>query len=220
MASAGDGKVVLTWSAPASDGGSAITEYDYRYAAGTTVPLTTPWTTVADGSDAGMSTADERGVTIGSLTNATAYAFEVRAVNSAGDGAAAGPVTATPAAGACAGPNFGTRRNIWTGNVTVGTVMVSSVTFAYGFVDTIGDLGDKEFTIGSNDYEVDSVTVVAIGDNAGHVQFSLKDTNLTSAERAPRFGCMSAMRPTTSARWPISAPSIPTAGSPTSTGRV
>ena len=183
MASAGDGRVVLTWSAPASDGGSAISEYDYRYAAGTTVPLTTPWTTVADGIDAGMSTADERGVTIGSLTNATAYAFEVRAVNSAGDGTKAGPVTATPAAVACAGPNFGTRRNIWTGTVTVGTITVSSVTYAYGFVGTIGGLNDKDFTVGSNPYEIDAVSVVAIGADAGTLGISL-NADLTSAEKA------------------------------------
>ena len=51
---------------------------------------------MTDGSDDGDSTADETGVTVSSLTNGTQYAFEVRAINSVGDGAAAGPVTATP----------------------------------------------------------------------------------------------------------------------------
>ena len=94
--SAGDGKVDLSWAAPASDGGGAITEYEYRYSAGATVSASATWTDVTDGSDDGDSTADETGVTVSSLTNGTQYAFEVRAVNSAGDGAAAGPVTATP----------------------------------------------------------------------------------------------------------------------------
>ena len=97
MATAGDGEVTLSWAAPASDGGAAITEYEYRYSTGSTVLPSTLWTDVTDGSDDGDSTADETGVTVPSLTNGTEYAFEVRAVNSAGDGTAAGPVTATPA---------------------------------------------------------------------------------------------------------------------------
>ena len=59
---------------------------------------------MADGSDDGNSTADETGVTVSSLTNGTEYAFEVRAVNSAGgfygEGAKAGPARATPTANA------------------------------------------------------------------------------------------------------------------------
>ena len=96
MATAGDGEVTLSWAAPASNGGASITEYEYRHAAGGTVPEGTAWVDVVDGSDDGASAADETGVTVSSLTNGTEYAFEVRAVNSVGDGAAAGPVTATP----------------------------------------------------------------------------------------------------------------------------
>ena len=90
-ATPGDGEVTLTWEAPASDGGSAVTGYEYRYAAGTAVPTETAW------HSAGMDLA----ATVGSLTNGTAYAFEVRAVSDAGasDAAAA---TATPAAAATA----------------------------------------------------------------------------------------------------------------------
>ena len=81
-ATAGHAEVTLTWTAPESDGGSAITRYQYRHAAGSTVPTGTSWTTVADGSDDGNSAADETSVTVTSLTNGTQYAFEVRAVNS------------------------------------------------------------------------------------------------------------------------------------------
>ena len=89
--------MTLTWTAPESDGGSAITHYQYRHAAGSAVPTITSWANVADSSDPGGSTADETSVTVSSLTNGTEYAFEVRAVNSVGEGAKAGPVTATPA---------------------------------------------------------------------------------------------------------------------------
>ena len=96
-ATAGHAEVTLGWTAPESDGGSAITRYQYRHAAGLTVPTSASWTNVADGSDDGNSTGDETSVTVSSLTNGTEYAFEVRAVNSVGEGAKAGPVTATPA---------------------------------------------------------------------------------------------------------------------------
>ena len=96
-ATAGDGGVTLAWAAPASDGGGAITKYRYRYSAGSTVSASATWADVPDGSDTGSSTADETGVTVSGLNNGTQYAFEVLAVNSAGEGAKAGPVTATPA---------------------------------------------------------------------------------------------------------------------------
>ena len=181
--SAGDALAVLTWEVPASDGGADITEYEYRYAAAATVPDSAAWAEVPDGSDAGMSAADEMGVTISSLTNGTQYAFEVSAVNVVG-GARAGPVTATPMATACAAPNFGARRNILTGNLTVGTITLPGIAFAHGFAGTTGGLDDKDFTIGSNVYEIDAATVIAIGPDAGDLRVSLKDSDLTTAERA------------------------------------
>ena len=83
---AGEGKAILTWQAPTSDGGSAILRYQYRYAAGATVPAGTDWTS------AGTALT----VTVSGLDNGTQYAFEVRAVSVAGNGAAAA-VKATPA---------------------------------------------------------------------------------------------------------------------------
>ena len=178
-ATAGDAAVTLSWAAPASDGGGAITKYRYRYSTGSVVSSSATWTDVADGSDADNDAGNETGVTVSSLNNGTGYAFEVLAVNSAGEGAAAGPVTATPAAASCTAPSFGTRRSIWTGSLTVG-----SVTGVVGFQGTTGALDDKTFSIGSSDHEIDGLFLDVR--NAGHetLFFSLKDTDLTSAEQA------------------------------------
>ena len=90
---AGNAQVELAWSAP-FDGNSPITKYRYRYAAGTAVPTVTAWTDAPDSNNDG-SLADERAVTVTGLVNETEYAFEVQALNSAGEGPAAG-ARATP----------------------------------------------------------------------------------------------------------------------------
>ena len=78
---------VLLWAAPENDGGAAITTYEYRYAAGDTVPSTTSWTDL------------KGGLIVWGLTTGTQYAFEVRAWNSAGAGSAAtATATARPLA--------------------------------------------------------------------------------------------------------------------------
>ena len=67
----GDGEVVLSWEAPTSDGGTAITDYEYR------LDGTDPW--ISTGSTATTHT-------VAGLDNGTEYTFEVRAVNVAGAG--------------------------------------------------------------------------------------------------------------------------------------
>ena len=75
----GDGQVTLTWDAPSSDGGAAITRYEYEIdASGTWI-------------DAGLDLQE----TVPDLANGQPYTFAVRAVNAAGDGPAT-TVTATP----------------------------------------------------------------------------------------------------------------------------
>ena len=81
-ASPGDTEVTLTWSPPADDGGSDITGYEYQVDEG-------------DWEDAGAATA--RSVAVSDLENGTSYSFSLRAVNAAGEGAAA-TVDATPQA--------------------------------------------------------------------------------------------------------------------------
>ena len=78
----GDRRVTLRWRAPANDGGSAVSHYQYRYAAGNSVPSGTPWKSVQNALT----------VTVDGLDNGTQYVFELRAVNAVGPSAA---VTAT-----------------------------------------------------------------------------------------------------------------------------
>ncbi len=84
-ATARHGAVRLDWEAPAAPGSTAITDYEYRYAEGATVPSETAW----------ESNGRHPSILVGDLTNGTAYAFEVRAANAVGAGAAA-TATATP----------------------------------------------------------------------------------------------------------------------------
>ncbi|BDF03547.1 leucine-rich repeat protein [[Clostridium] hylemonae] len=81
-AEAGDKQVKLTWTAPASDGGSEITRYEVSMNGGT-------WKATG-----GTTTT----YTVTGLTNGTEYTFQVRAVNEKGAGAASDEVKATPAA--------------------------------------------------------------------------------------------------------------------------
>ena len=84
----------------------------------------------------------------------------------------------TPAA-SCTAPSFGTRRNIWTGSLTVG-----SRTGLVGFEGSTGALDDKMFSIGSSDHEIDGLYLDIRSVSNPTLFLSLKDTNLTSAEQA------------------------------------
>ena len=95
-ASPGNAEATLTWTAPASDGGAAITKYQYRVSVDGGSTWSPDWTDVPD-SDSDSDQADERTVTVTGLTNGTVHTFQVRAVNSEGGGSEAQD-TATPAA--------------------------------------------------------------------------------------------------------------------------
>jgi titin len=84
-AAAGDAQINLTWSAPASEGGSPIT--NYRIYRGTT-----PGGEVFLVEIGNLTAYDDTG-----LTNGQAYYYVVTAVNWAGEGPASNEATATPA---------------------------------------------------------------------------------------------------------------------------
>src|SRR5437660_2401835 len=83
-ATAGNAQVTLNWQAPASDGGSPITNYKiYRgVAPGTETLLTTVGNVLT--------------YTDGAVTNGVTYYYQVSAVNSPGEGAKSNEASATP----------------------------------------------------------------------------------------------------------------------------
>ncbi len=85
-ATAGNGKVTLSWTAPADNGGAKITDYTIIFKE-TSRHI---WKTFHDGT----STATTAIVT--GLTNDISYDFIVAATNSVGDGKLSGKVSATP----------------------------------------------------------------------------------------------------------------------------
>ena len=83
LAEGGDGQVKLTWEAPEDDGGSEITDYEYR------IDGRNPWISIG---------STDTTHTVTGLDNGTAYVFEVRAVNRIGKSFSPSRVEATPEA--------------------------------------------------------------------------------------------------------------------------
>ena len=94
-AEAGDGRVRLVWTRPRRRRFSKFANYQYRYAAGTSVPEETDWTRT------NSTRVLNRTAVIRSWPTARLHAFEVRAVRGSEVGAAA-TVSATPLADTCA----------------------------------------------------------------------------------------------------------------------
>ncbi len=98
----GTGTLAITWTAPSSDGGSAITAYDLRHietSADETVDSN--WTVVDDVWTTGGGTFQ---YTLTGLTGGTQYDLQIRAVNAAGDGLWSATATGTPTAAAATSP--------------------------------------------------------------------------------------------------------------------
>ena len=156
-AEAGDGRVRLVWTAPADPGSSAVTGYQVRYAQGASVPAGTAWS------------ADSVHLTllVEGLANGAAHALEVRAVNSAGGGAAA-TMSATPAAG-CSPPALGARREVWSGTMMVGknrspdssglTWGSLNAGFIAGSFGSLSSSSGTSFMIGAARYDITTISM-------------------------------------------------------------
>ena len=80
----GNAQVALSWSAPASNGGTAVTGYKV-------------YQSTDDASFSEVATPSGTSHTVTSLTNGTQYYFKVAAVNAVGTGSQTSSVNATPA---------------------------------------------------------------------------------------------------------------------------
>jgi peptidyl-prolyl cis-trans isomerase A (cyclophilin A) len=122
----GSGRVNLTWTAPASSGNSAITDYVVQFSSdsGTT------WTTFTDGTSPATSAA------VTGLTNGTNYVFRVAAVNGAGAGVfspASAAVTPRSVFAVGAGIGVGSTPVVRLVNASTGVVLAEKTAFEAGF---------------------------------------------------------------------------------------
>ena len=152
---AGDGRVRLTWTNPAGIPG--LIGYQYRYAAGTSVPVGTAWT--------GTGSTEFITVLVQGLTNGTTHAFEVRAARNSEVGATT-TVSATPTAAVC-NTDLGDRREVWSATLTVGRNIdpqtgrtnAGYISGSYGNFPPNGDT----FSIGGETYTIEYIYTVVRG---------------------------------------------------------
>ena len=146
-AEAGDGRVRLVWTTPAGVN-LETTNYQFRHAPGTSVPVETVW------SGPTVELFQTTALLFG-LTNGTPHAFEVRAVRSEKVGATA-TASATPRADACSEPDLGNRREVWSATLTVGRVTSDGQADAGYRRGEFGSLGQDSdsFMIGGTSYTI------------------------------------------------------------------
>ena len=157
-AQAGDGRVRLVWTGPAGVDFQTA-DYQYRYAAGASVPVETGWT--------GTNSTEALTRLVQGLANGTAHVFELRAVRGGEVGATA-TVSATPRADACSTPDLGDRREVWSATLTVGrSIDLQKGSTNAGYVrGSYGSLpqDDDSFMIGRASYTIEDIYTIVRGD--------------------------------------------------------
>jgi hypothetical protein len=118
----GNGQVQLSWTAPVSDGGSAVTDYTIQHS----TDSGSSWQTVTDAASSAAS------ATVTGLTNGTGYLFRVASVNEVGTGSfTATSSSITPTAVPLPPSNVITTRGkgivivSWTAPVSTGGVRIT-----------------------------------------------------------------------------------------------
>lgn len=160
---AGDGSVGLRWSAPVSDGGSAVT--GYRVYRGT-----------AAGGESLLAQVggDVSGYTDSSAVNGTQYFYEVSAVNGVGESARSNELSATPGVtSVIASDQFGRSVSAGFGSPDVGPAW--SVSSAQQTKVANGEGVISGWTAGNRDVEAWVPTSAADMDVEGEVRLSAQN---------------------------------------------
>ena len=129
-ASPRDGSAQLTWEAPASNGGSAITGYQYQQKEGNG--------DYGDWQEMTSSDVDTRSYDVPGLTNGIRYGFKIRALNTAGAGSPSAEASATPQPPIAGAWSYETV--IEPATITPGGGVVATVTFRAKFQASQGSL--------------------------------------------------------------------------------
>ena len=159
--------LTATWTKPDLDGGPDIAGYAVQYKVNTA----TTWEDFAH-SDTAITT------TITGLTADTSYQVQVRAKNGETDSDWSDPSDAVKTNAEMSTPTC----TLNTGDLWCGVVTVADIVNGDGFAGTDGDLDDKTFSVGTNNYTINSI-YVQTGFNSGTLTFVLM-SGLTSADRA------------------------------------
>ena len=156
--------VDLSWTAPNSDGGSAITSHQYRYKVGS--GSLGGWTTIANSAANGANATSFTVTGLSAVNNAlTTFEFEVRAINDNGNGAESDPATAT----IDVPDNIGVSTTIGNGQVEFawatpannGSAILRYVYFVY---DNVSDtyVVPQNTTIPNSDADTTSFTITGL----------------------------------------------------------
>jgi len=171
-ASGADGSVSLQWSAPSSNGGAAVTNYNvYRGTASGAETLLTQVGNVTSYTDS-------------TVTNGTTYYYEVSAVNSVGEGALSNERSATPATssvlvsdqfGRTVASGFGTADvgGPWSVSSTARTKVTGGQGVIYGFTGANQDVQAWNPTTATNMEVVGLVQLNASNPVGGNYQARL-----------------------------------------------
>ena len=151
----GTGTLEVSWQAPASDGGSAITGYKVQWK-----ESADGWETPADVSETTVTGTTH---TVTGLTDGVEYSVRVRAVNDVGEGPLSAEAPATPQEAA-----------MWSATLTVGTAedFAGYSSFAVGEENnTLGGLSSDTITVEGADR---TVRVRVLGVLKGKLLLTLK----------------------------------------------